>query len=175
MPSVVLQQVSNKFARDNASKTLDKPIALKYVEKYLPPEYFKKIESKCLDGKVYIWGAKAERVHQFGKMPHGQSLVLFRRNATVYKCGVLIQWVYNPVLAEHLWGHDNDNETWGMIFFLKDTKDLSVSATEINELIERKTSDNWQALTAVISPVAEKVIEFVKSKLTERLNQKGDA
>lgn len=87
MPSVVLQQVSNKFARDNASKTLDKPIALKYVEKYLPPEYFKKIESKCLDGKVYIWGAKAERVHQFGKMPHGQSLVLFRRNATVYKCG----------------------------------------------------------------------------------------
>jgi hypothetical protein len=168
MPSVVLQQVSNKFARDNASKTLDKPIALKYVEKHLSPEEFQKIESKCPDGRVYIWGAKAERVHQFGKMPHGKSLVLFRRNTEVYKCGVLIQWVYNPGLAEHLWGLDSDNETWGMIFFLKDTKELSVSASEINKLIERKTSDNWQALTAVISPMAEKVIEFVRSKLNDR-------
>lgn len=170
MPSVVLQQVSNKLARDNASKTLDKPIALKYVEKYLSPEDFKKIESKCPDGKVYIWGAKTERVHQFEKMPHGQSLMLFRRNATVYKCGVLVQWIYNPRLAEHLWGHDSANETWGMIFFLKSTKDLSVTAAEINTLIERKASDNWQALTAVISPMAEKVIEFVKSKLNERPN-----
>ena len=35
MPKVVLQQVSSSYAKKNRGKTLDKPVALKYVEKHL--------------------------------------------------------------------------------------------------------------------------------------------
>lgn len=171
MPSVVLQQVTNKFARSNAGKTIEKPIALKYLQKYLPPDEFQEIESMCTEGKVYVWGAKAERVHQFEKIDFRQSLVLFRRNSEVYKCGVILQWVFNPDLAEYLWGFDNDNQTWSLIYFLKDVKDFSVPASEINKLISRKPADNWQGLTAITSPTAEKVIAFVKSKLKEHSNK----
>lgn len=170
MPSIVLQQVSSKFARSNAGKTLEKPIALKYLKKHLPSEDFQKLESACTEGKVYVWGAKTERVHQFGKIPCRQSLVLFRRSRSVYKCGIVLQWVYNLELAEHLWGFDNDHQTWSLVFFLKEVKDLSVPASEINALVGRKPEDNWQGLTAVTSPKAEKVIEFMKSKLRERSN-----
>lgn len=170
MPSVVLQQASSKFARINAGKTLEKPIALKYVKKLLPSEDFEKPESVCTEGKIYVWGAKSERAHQFGKIPYRHSLVLFRRNKNVYKCGVLLKWVYNPELAEHLWGFDIDNQTWDLVFFFKEVKDFAIPASEINSLIERKPADNWQGLTAVISPKAEKVIEFVKTKLKERAN-----
>ena len=31
MPTVALQQVTNRFARNNAGKTLEKPIALKFI------------------------------------------------------------------------------------------------------------------------------------------------
>lgn len=168
MPSVVLQQVSSKYARSNAGKTLDKPIALKYV-KQLPPEEFQKLEAVCTDGQVYVWGSKFERVHQYGKIPPRHSLVLFRKGAEVYKCGIVLQWLFNPELAERLWGFDSDNETWSLVFFLKDVKDFSVAASEINKLIGRKPADNWQGLTAITSTKAEKVIEFVKAKL-ERSN-----
>ena len=171
MPSVVLQQVTSEFARRNAGKTLEKPIALKYLQKHLPAAEFQKLESLCAEGKVYVWGAKAERVHQFGKIPPRYSLVLFRRHSIVYKCGVIQQWVYNPTLAERLWGFDNDNQTWSLIYFLKDVKDFSVSASEINQLISRKPADNWQGLTAIASPAADRVIEFVKSTLKERANK----
>lgn len=172
MPSVVLQQVSSKFARTNAGKTLEKPIALKYLQKHLPPEAFQTIEAECSEGKVYVWGSKSERVHQYENIPFRQSLVLFRRNTAVYKCGVILRWVFNPALAEHLWGFDNDNETWGLVYFMKDVKDISILASEINNLIGRKPSDNWQGLTAVTaSEETVKVIEYVKSKLNERSNK----
>lgn len=167
MPSVVLQQVTSKFARSNAGKTLEKPIALKYLQKHLPPDNFNKLGAMCAEGKVYVWGAKAERVHQFGKMPPSQSLVLFRRCATVYKCGVIIQWVFNPELAEYLWGFDNDGQSWELVYFLKDVKDFSTPASQINQLIRRKATDHWQGLTAAPSPTADVVIDFVKSKLNE--------
>ncbi|MGI8740454.1 MAG: hypothetical protein ACR2KU_12825 [Gammaproteobacteria bacterium] len=171
MTSVVLQQVTSKFARRNAGRTLDKPIALKYLQRHLSPEEFQEIEYICTEGKVYVWGSKSERVHQYEKMPPRQTLVLFRRSSTVYKCGVIFEWVFNPGLAEYLWGFDNYDETWSLVFFLKGLIDLSVPAWEINKLIDRKPADNWQGLTAVTSPKADKVIEFVTLKLKERSNK----
>jgi hypothetical protein len=98
--TVVLQQVSSAFAQANARKTLNKPILLKYLLKYLSADEFAKIASVCTDGYVYIWGSKDERVHQYGKIPPGWSLALFRRNKTVIKCGLIIAWVHNPDLAK---------------------------------------------------------------------------
>lgn len=171
MPSVVLQQVSSKYARTNAGKTLEKPIAVKYLKKYLPPETYQMIEAECSEGKVYVWGSKSERVHQYEKIPFFESLVLFRRNTVVYRCGVIFRWIFNPALAEYLWGFDNDNETWDLIYLMKSVKDISIPASEINGLMGRKPSDNWQGLTAVTaSEETVRVIDYVRSKLNERSN-----
>ena len=118
MPSVVLQQVTSRFARSNAGKTLEKPIALKYLQKFLPSDELQELEAVCTEGNVYVWGTKAERVHQFKKIPFRQSLVLFRHDASVYKCGVIDLWIFNPQLAEYLWGFDSDGQTWGLVYFL---------------------------------------------------------
>src|SRR5690242_12725477 len=120
MPSVVLQQVTSKFARSNASRTLEKPIALKHLRNHLQADDYQELEAICNQGRLYVWGAKSERMHQFEKIPPRQSLVLFRRGAMVYKCGVIIQWLFNPDLAEKLWGLDADGETWGLVYFLED-------------------------------------------------------
>lgn len=66
MATVALQQVSSKFARDNAARTLEKPVGLKYIKKALASDVMARLESECTDGKVFVWGAKLERIHQFG-------------------------------------------------------------------------------------------------------------
>lgn len=122
MPTVALQQVTSRFARDNAGKTLEKPIALKFIKKYLAPEILTKLEAQCPEGKVFVWGAKLERSHQLQKMLPRRCLVLFRRGADIYKTGVILEWIVNLELAEFLWGFDTDGETWGLVYFLKTVK-----------------------------------------------------
>ncbi len=55
MATVALQQVTSKFARNNAGKTLEKPVGLQYVKKFLKPDEFEALESSCTEGKVYVW------------------------------------------------------------------------------------------------------------------------
>lgn len=165
MPTVALQQVTNAFAKRNAGKTLEHPIRLKYIQKFFEPEKFQELEEACPSGEVFIWGAKLERIHQFVKMLPRRCLVLFRQGASVYKCGVITEFMVNPELAADLWGTDADGETWGLIYFLKDVKKLSVKASEINKLIGRGEQDHWQGLVAVSPPASEYVIELIKLQL----------
>jgi hypothetical protein len=173
MFTVALQQVTSKFARNNAGKTLEKPIALKFVKRYLAPEVFGRLESQCQDGKIFIWGAKLERSHQLQKMLPRRCLVLFRRGGEIYKTGVILEWIVNLELAEYLWGFDTDGETWGLVYFLKSAKDISIAASEINRLIGRMPRDHWQGLVAVSSPAADTVIAFVKSQIEAMRSNSG--
>jgi len=168
MTTVALQQVSSKFARENAGKTLDRPIASKYVKRFLTEDQFGKIESECPDGKIFVWGAKLERSHQFEKILPRRCLVLFRHGSSVYKCGVVFQWVVNLELAEYLWGNDIDGEIWGLVYFMKNAKDISIPASEINRLIGRIPKNHWQGLIAVSPPASDVVIQYVKTEIAVR-------
>ena len=171
MTSIVLLQVTNKSAITNANKTLEKPIALKHIQKWLTADQFQELESKCAEQKVFIWGAKPERAHQFGKIPSGHSVALFRRDEMVYKCGTITKWIFNPKLAESMWGLDSDNETWSFVCFLKDVKNSSIPVSQINRLIGTKFTDHWQGLRVVESPLADIVIDFVKLELRRAVNR----
>src|SRR5262245_11836379 len=106
MPVVALAQTSGKFARRNARVTVEKPVALRYISKFLQPispALVAELDSKCPTGNVYIWGAKDERDRQFEKM-FGSCLVLFRKGPMIYKCAQITAWGYSIGLAEHLWG-----------------------------------------------------------------------
>jgi len=167
MAYVVLQQVSNKYAKSNAGKTLNKPVALKYLEKYFVPDKYHELQEKYPEGYVYIWGAKLERHHQIPKMIPGQSLVLFRRSQRVFRVGVIKDLLVNLDLALRLWGEDEHGETWGIIYLMQQIRDVSIDAAEINEAIGRKPSDNWQGMTSVEGEKAKAAINLVKKYIDE--------
>lgn len=167
MPSVVLQQVSSPFARENAARTLEKDVALRFITKYLDQSTIHSIELLAPEGLIRIWGAKAERHHQFVKMPPRNSFVLFRRGKHVYAHGVIAETTESEPLAESLWGRDDDGETWPLIFFLKRFRVLPVpkEATRFNEHLGRKRNDNWQGLTAVYVKDSSKLQEYFAREL----------
>ncbi|HYW91593.1 MAG TPA: hypothetical protein VFA95_03880 [Gammaproteobacteria bacterium] len=173
MTSIALQQVSSRFARRNAAKTLEHPIALRYVEGFLDTGDMDAIRTAGSESGVYVWGAKLERVHQAGKVLEKRCLVLFRRGPTVYKCGVFVHWTINVPLAAYLWGFDSDNETWGWIWFFKRIWDLSLSASEVNRCIGYESENHWQGLVGVRGEGANEVIRRVKRNLGLEAND-GD-
>jgi hypothetical protein len=165
MATVALQQVSSPFAKRNSAKTLEKPIGLKYVRAYLDKPTFQGLESHCPDGKVYVWGAKAERAHQVRKMLPKNCLVLFRRGAIIFKRGVIIESVESAELAQALWGFDEDGETWSLVYFLRRLQDLNVLAAKMNKILRRSPNDHWQGLTAIDVSETERWREFVKAEI----------
>lgn len=167
MAYVILQQVSSKFAKSNAGRTLDKPVALKYLERYLRSDEYRTIKEKCPEGHCHIWGAKLERGHQISKMRPNQSLVLFRRGRKVFRIGVIKYLFLNEELAARLWGVDESGETWGIIYLLQRVRDVSIDVVQINEAIGRKSNDNWQGMTSVDGEKAAAAIGVVKAYLDE--------
>lgn len=165
MAYVVLQQVSSNYAKSNAGRTLDKPIALKYLQPYVTTEKYSELEKEYPDGKLYIWGAKLERHHQIPKMIPGQSLVLFRRGQKVFRIGLIKDLLVNLPLAERLWGHDETGETWGIIYLMLQVRDVSINVLDVNHAIGRKVGDNWQGMTSIEGPQAEAAINVVKQHL----------
>lgn len=166
MPYVVLQQVSSTYAKHNAGRTLDKPIAFKYFKPYVNDEDYERYSQKYKDGVVYIWGAKLERQHQIMKMIPRQTLVLFRRGKRVFRCGVISDLLVDVEFGRALWGLDDDGETWGIIYLMEKTKDVSIPAEEINSLIGRSADDNWQGMTSIEGESAKKLIEYVRPFLS---------
>ena len=155
MPAIVLQQVSSAFAQENAGKTLEKPFALKWLLRYVESEEERSsLAAACATEHIHAWGAKAERRHQFAKMPASETLVLFRRHKFVYGYGVIVAKLESEKAGEKLWGSDNDGQTWSLIFLLREFKRLKTPtlASSMNVHLNRDPSDNWQGLTAVVVP-----------------------
>lgn len=167
MPNVVLQQVSSPFAKSNAAKTLDKPIALSYLKRFIDDEKYAKLCERFASGIVYVWGSKLERVHQIEKMKSEPSIILFRRGTRVFGGGVIADLLVNEKLAKYLWGTDEYDDSWPIIYLLEEIRSISVDAKDINELIGRKAKDNWQGMTCVTSSRADEIIRFVKARLAD--------
>jgi hypothetical protein len=165
MPTVALQQVSSAFARENADKTLHKAIGLKYVRRYLDSSMASELEVACEKSCVYVWGSKLERSHQTYKILDREALVLFRRGASVYKYGVVLQKTTSEPLAESLWGRDTDGETWPTVYFFARIKDKLVPAARINQQLGRSPKDNWQGLVVLTMKESAQVSEFFAGQL----------
>ena len=167
MPTYVLQQVSSRFARENAARTLHKPIALRFIARHLTPSTIEQLEAACPSGNLFVWGAKLERSHQTVKLVARESLVLFRRGPTIYKRGVIVETTYNEQLAESLWGRDSDGETWPHLFFFSNITDMNRPAALTNKNLGRSPRDNWQGLVVLPVKQSEAVQAFFAKELRE--------
>jgi hypothetical protein len=165
MATVALQQVSSPYARENAKRTLEKPVALKFLREHLDSVLFSRLEATCRDGSVYVWGSKAERSHQTHKMLSRDALVLFRRRSNVYKVGIVIEKTENKALADSLWGQDRDGETWSTVYFFARVVDKVVPGARMNQWLGRSPRDHWQGLVVLKMKDSTKVDEFFRKQL----------
>lgn len=170
MAAVALQPATSKFARINAAKTLEKPIKLQFVRRFLSEKDYQRLEQMHPDGMVHVWGVKLERVPQWEKMFLEKTLVLFRDGGQVYLRGVVTFTTFNEGLAEHLWGPDEYGDTWGLVYFLKSVKPIDVPASKVNEAAELEPSWNWQGFNVVLPPASTKVIELIKDVVKKSSN-----
>jgi len=165
MHSIGLQQVSSAFARANATATLEKPVHIRFIKRYLSDEIYQSLQVIAPDGLVRIWGAKAERSHQYVKMVARDGFVLFRRSKYVFAHGVVAETTYNEALALQLWGQDHQGLPWPFIFFLRKLVPRCREAAGFNRILGREETDNWQGMTVIYAKDSPRFQEYVAREL----------
>lgn len=160
MAYVALQPATSRKARENAKRTLEKPIKLDYLRKFLAEADFRRLEVIYPDRRVFVWGVKVERYSQWEKIISDATLVLFRRGTRVVLGAVAKHKLWSEELAGHLWGEDEDGEIWSLIYFLTDPKPLDVSVNEVSRIAGLDPSWNWQGFIVISPPEADAVIHF---------------
>ena len=130
MAYLALQPVSSNKARENELKTLRISRKIDELAAFLSEDEIDRLRVEFPEGRIPVWGVKAERAGQWGKMLNNNTLVLFRREGRVKLRGIVAFKVMNPELAMHLWGPDDDGELWSLIYFIRKLKKVDISASE---------------------------------------------
>jgi len=152
-------------ARANALQTLQISKEISSFEHLLSPKDQEALGALYPNGRAFIWGVKLERASQWGKMLLGDTLVLFRKKDRVFLRGIISYKVWNEELAIHLWGADDDDEPWTLIYFLTDVKRVDLKASDVSKAVGWDERANWQGFTVMFPPEATQAIR----KLAEQL------
>ena len=161
MATVGLQPASNAFSRSNAEKTLRKPVRLEYLAKYLAAGDLDELTKRFPGGLVHVWGVKSERVYQWAKLIPEHCLVLFRQGPRAVFRGIVVYRLISEPLALHLWGRDEDDQTWSLVYFLSHLKPIDIPAREINAAAKLDLDWNWQGFITLLPPESTAVLELV--------------
>jgi len=170
MSTVALQPATSRFARRNAGKTLEKPISLDYVRRFLSAEDFLRLEAIYPERKVHIWGVKFERLARWANLFSDDTLVLFRKDNLVYLWGLITLTTFNEELSLSLWGPDERGEPWGLVYFLKSVESIRLPASRVNEAAGLANDWNWQGFNVIKPPRADAVIDLVRKEISDSRN-----
>jgi hypothetical protein len=57
-------------------------------------------------------------------------VALFSREGRIFSAGVVVKKIHNAALARHLWGEDEEGETWEYMYFLKEMRSTELDGDQ---------------------------------------------
>jgi len=166
-PAIAFQPVSSTRAKQNQLKSLRTPRKADEILPFLAEDSQKHIQLYHIErgNKLYVWGVKAERSIQWRELTPAGTVVLFREHDKVVLAGVVTGAEYNPSLAQHLWGFDDDFQLWPLVYFLGNVHRVSVPAERVSEVAGYSRNYNWQGFTVLEGWRSQSIWEQLRQEL----------
>ena len=135
MSKIILQPFGNPDAHEHYSNTIEKPITLASISQFLSKQQFKSLQEIYPNGVCEIWGVvpgqKQVNVKKWERIDLGD-ITLFA-DAGIKASGLTTLKLHNRDLALHLWGLNNNGETWEYIYFLDNIKTHNISYKDFSK------------------------------------------
>jgi len=96
---------------------------------------------------VKVWGLKSSQEHLWNKVELGDLLLCYNNKRFVYSAVVCLKYPFlaSPIsmreaesIAQKVWGHDVQGNTWPNLLFLKDIRRVDIPLDMFNELTAYK-------------------------------------
>lgn len=126
---------TNKQAHEHYANTIAKPIKINDIKHLLSDEELSKLVRVAKDGQtLYVWGHKINHKlsSKTGSRVNTGDLALFlqtplkqkRASKRLQAYGVVSATITNEMVAEKLWGKDEDNNSWDHIQFYSSINEI---------------------------------------------------
>lgn len=175
MTNVILQPCGNK-AEDNYKATIEQTVKIdSLVNSLSSPNDAKLLRHLYSNSHAHIWGVKAGKDDANKNMWEKikpNDLVLFYKDKTYISCAYVTHTLQDPILANKLWGKDDDNKTWECIYFLKDLRRLDMPYEKLysgdsfdseffprgfTRLVDDKSKDAFEAIRLWRNDIASEI------------------
>lgn len=141
MTLVALQPAGNGGARDHYADTVERPVPIERMAPYLNSDDLNELRTLYGSRDVPTWGVTpavdGSNVKRWERLAPGD-LVLLVKDGVAFKSGRISFTTQNRALAEHLWGTNENGQTWEYMYFLDDLTDEALTRFELSTLIGDK-------------------------------------
>ena len=138
MNHIILQPTGNKDAREHYNDTIENPVRIERIKKYVDTTIYENILELYPDGNIYIWGvtngANDANKHKWEKIKKGD-VTLFSQDGMIFRTAITTMAFHNKSLANYLWGVNDKGETWENIYLVDDIKALNISYKQFNKIV----------------------------------------
>lgn len=139
--AVAIQPCADKKAKSNFIQTVETPVSLNLISKYVDPDIVQQIQKYNKEGAIPVWGVLSRNQKRWQHLITGD-IILFYRSNHVFAYARVIGKCDNAALAEKLWGYDlTTGETWQYIYFIDKLNSISIHKSSLNHIAGYK--DNY--------------------------------
>lgn len=117
----------DKNARKHYDETVAEPYRIADLFDKLDPEVQETLIAHDLNEYVHMWGAVpgSQNIKRWSKLRTDDGMLVYTKEGFTYYAKILCK-THNSKVAEHIWGKNNEGNTWEYIYFLKDLREVSI-------------------------------------------------
>lgn len=121
MSKIILQPAGDPDATQHYVDTIDNPVSIERISKYVSKEIVDRLKEQHKNGKVPVWGVtpgqREVNRRKWERVTPGD-IVLFSRKNQIFASATIAFTTHNNDLAIELWKTNAEGETWEYIYFL---------------------------------------------------------
>lgn len=149
--NVAIQPAGSPGSREHYRDTIDTPVDLGRVERFLGPESTQ-LRALFPAGSAPMWGVtpgkRNANVSNDEKLRVGD-LVLFLRDKKAFAHGTVAALFRNEALASHPWGRDDSGQTWENMYALRSVEDIDIPYPNLRNALGSSPGDNFMGFRVV--------------------------
>lgn len=141
---------SNKDAQKHYEDTIKQPYPIANDFDMLDEPTKKLLIENGLDRQVHMWGATPgeNNIKRWEKLKNGDKVLAYvKGNFEFY--GTVVGKTNNVLLAEKVWGRNDDGATWEYIYFIKDLKPVNFDVKKFTSFFGYSKNFNPQGFSNI--------------------------
>ena len=139
MSNIILQPSGNKDAREHFNDTIEFPVKLSKIEKFLNQKEKDTLQQIYTNSECRIWGVTAggNNITKWQRIQKGD-VTLFSKDGSIYASAVTTYKTHNKELAAFLWDYNSKGETWEYVYFLDEVRNHNIPYVNFNNAVGYK-------------------------------------
>lgn len=160
--NIIIQPAGNKGGREHYVDTISSPVPLEVILEYAPNDLHESIIEAFPGKAAAVWGvtpgSSEVNANKWKRIAAGD-VALFAQEKMIRSSAIVTHKFNSEALAEHLWGRDQDENTWEYVYLLDDLKELSISDEVFNQVAGYAPNARRQGFNVLSPDLSQRLIE----------------